>query len=237
MTEPTLQVNPHFSPDLSAVGNEITPLVVIDEFALNLQSYVDECIRSLWFDIDRTSAYPGIRAKLNRGHVIPTIKVILVLLYKAYKIPKYLKPKLQSAFFSLVTKQPSELELLQRVPHFDSNRHRYLAVTHYLDAGSHGGTGLFRHRPTGFENVGEDRVNRYISAGQEYLERNGEPARAYFTASDKHYELYEVIDYRPNRLVVYPGSLLHSGLIDPLTDISSNPSGGRLTANIFVDFQ
>jgi hypothetical protein len=237
MTEPTLQVNPHYSPILYAVGNEVTPLVVIDEFAINLQGFVDECVRSLRFDIDQTSAYPGIRAKLTRGHVVPTLNAILALLYKAYKIPQNLKPKPQSAFFSLVTKPPSELELLQRLPHFDSNRQRYLAITHYLDAGSHGGTGLFRHRPTGFESVGEDRVDRYISAGQEFLESNGEPTRAYFTASDQHYELYEVIDYRPNRLVVYPGSLLHSGLIDPHTDISSNPSGGRLTANIFVDFQ
>ena len=49
-------------------------------------------------------------------------------------------------------------------------------------------------------------------------------------------ELYHRIDYRPNRLVVYPGCLLHSGLVNPVIDVDSNPRTGRLTANIFVDF-
>jgi hypothetical protein len=55
--------------------------------------------------------------------------------------------------------------------------------------------------------------------------------------SDAHFTLYHAVDYRANRLVIYPGSLLHSGLIDPAHDIDDDPETGRLTANIFVDFE
>jgi hypothetical protein len=54
--------------------------------------------------------------------------------------------------------------------------------------------------------------------------------------SNDEYELYHRIEYRPNRLVVYPGCLLHSGLVNPAVDINPDPRTGRLTANIFVDF-
>jgi hypothetical protein len=32
---------------------------------------------------------------------------------------------------------------------------------------------------------------------------------------------------------MYPGYLLHSGLIDPSRDIATDPARGRLTANLF----
>ena len=41
---------------------------------------------------------------------------------------------------------------------------------------------------------------------------------------------------RFNRLVVYPGSLLHSACIHPVRSLSSDPRQGRLTVNTFYDF-
>ena len=38
----------------------------------------------------------------------------------------------------------------------------------------------------------------------------------------------------PDRLVIYQGSLLHSGIIPPGMSFSADPREGRLTANIFV---
>jgi hypothetical protein len=37
-----------------------------------------------------------------------------------------------------------------------------------------------------------------------------------------------------DRLLIYRGSLLHSGLIPPNMALSDDPHRGRLTANIFV---
>jgi hypothetical protein len=68
------------------------------------------------------------------------------------------------------------------------------------------------------------------------METNGPPAEKYINASDDHYELIGEVEYRPNRMVIYPGNLLHSGLIQPDRDINDDPASGRLTANLFLYF-
>ena len=65
---------------------------------------------------------------------------------------------------------------------------------------------------------------------------HGLPDAGYIQASTDHYELIEEIEYQQNRLIVYPGNLLHSGLIQAGRDVSWDPSVGRLTANLFIDF-
>jgi hypothetical protein len=232
-----LTANSNATVTLPVAGREKTPLIVIDDFALDTTAVIDYGRNSAAFGIDRTSAYPGVRASLDREHVIATIQGILMLLHRTYPIPPHLKLRPVSSFYSLVTTAPADLRTLQRLPHFDSNRPCYFAITHFLHDGMHGGTGLFRHRPTGFENITADRLDEYIRAGDRFLSENGEPPPGYCTDSSEHYELYQRIDYKPNRLVVYPGSLLHSGLIDPATDIDADPQTGRLTANIFIEFQ
>nr|WP_220347645.1 DUF6445 family protein [Thalassotalea euphylliae] len=37
--------------------------------------------------------------------------------------------------------------------------------------------------------------------------------------------------------MIFPGNLLHSTLVDNTNDISAIPETGRLTANIFIEFQ
>ena len=49
--------------------------------------------------------------------------------------------------------------------------------------------------------------------------------------------MLQKIEYKPNRLIVFSGQLLHSTLIDLKTDIDNNPEGGRLTANMFISFK
>jgi len=41
---------------------------------------------------------------------------------------------------------------------------------------------------------------------------------------------------RFNRLVVYPGSLLHTACINPACSVNADPRRGRLTVNTFYDF-
>jgi hypothetical protein len=122
------------------------------------------------------------------------------------------------------------------MPHFDSSRPYYLAILHYLNEGSFCDTGLFRHRATGLEKITDDCHDGYVKSCREQFAEQGLPEKAYIKGSNEQYELYHRIEYRPNRLAIYPGCLLHSGLVQPDVDIDHNPRTGRLTANIFVDF-
>jgi hypothetical protein len=56
----------------------------------------------------------------------------------------------------------------------------------------------------------------------------------YILGSNPHYEQIGAVEAVPDRLIIYQGSLLHSGIIPPGMNRSANPHEGRLTANIFV---
>ena len=152
-----------------------------------------------------------------------------------YSIPGSLRLRPLNYVYSLVATPAAELQPGQCVPHADSNARYHFAITHYLNENEHGGTGLFRHIPTGFENITEDRVEVYTRSADAFIEGTSGPPQGYITGSNDHYELFEAIDYRPNRLIIYPGTLLHSGLIDPATDISPDPVTGRLTTQGLED--
>jgi len=237
MSEGSVQVNPRASLRVISAGMEKTPLIIIDDFADDTARLIDFACGSVRYGPDSTSAYPGVRAKLPRDYVVAVLNKIYALLFHVYNVPENLGMKPVNTVYSLISIPESELSLAQRVPHFDSNGPYYLAVLHYLNPGDFCATGLFRHRPTGFEKITEDRREEFSKTSKAFIETHGCPPAKYINGSNDHYELYERIEYKPNRLVAYPGNLLHSGLVDPAIDINPDPRTGRLTANIFVDFK
>ncbi|MFN6972740.1 MAG: DUF6445 family protein, partial [Rheinheimera sp.] len=90
--------------------------------------------------------------------------------------------------------------------------------------------------PTGLENISAATQAGYFQAAQQYFSKYGAPPQRYCVESNGHFELYQQLEYRQNRLVIYPGNLLHSSLVNPATDIAAAVSAGRLTANIFINF-
>jgi hypothetical protein len=56
----------------------------------------------------------------------------------------------------------------------------------------------------------------------------------YIHGSDQFFDQIGAVEAVPDRLIIYQGSLLHSGIIPPGMPFSSDPKVGRLTANLFV---
>lgn len=236
MQNASIAVSRKSSLSVRQVGRERTPLIVIDDFAEDTGALIEFACAAADYEPDTTSRYPGVRAKLPRGYVIAVLNHLFPLLQQVYRVPAGLGMKPVNSVYSLITTPEAELTPRQCAPHFDSTRPFYLAVLHYLNAGTHCDTGLFRHRQTGLERITDEVVDAYIRSREVYAQEHGPPPPAYISGSNEQFELYERIGYRPNRLVVYPGNLLHSGLVDPAVDIDADPRSGRLTANIFVDF-
>ena len=160
------------------------------------------------------------------------------IFYKIFQVPNQLTLYPQNGSYSLITKQEKEMDSLQCIPHFDNNNTFSFAMLHYLNDGDFGGTGFYRHKPTGFENITEGRKAEYLESAQQYMATHGSPKKSYFTESTDHYELIHKIDYKPNRLVIYPATILHSAFIDnPQHDVCTNPKTGRLSANFFIEFK
>jgi len=231
-----LELNTPWRPEIRIVGDEQTPVIVIDEPIVDAKPLIDYASQHARFAEDSGFAYPGIRTNLPVEYAKTLVPELIKLIMEVYAPPANYQRHLVHQLFSLITRQPNELRSLQRVPHFDNHSPFYFATVHYLNPGEYAGTGIFRHRPTGYERIPEERYPSYMQAAEAHIKAHGLPAEKYINASDDHFELIAEIEYKPNRLIMYPGNVLHSGLIDPQRDISGDPSTGRLTANLFLYF-
>lgn len=229
------RMNPSLRPQVIHVGKAQTPVIIIDDLAADVPALLEDA-RAADFQQDADSYYPGVRALLPRPYVIAVLNAVYLLIYQIYQVPAGRRLKPQDIYYSLITTAEKDLKPLQCLPHFDSTDPYYFALLHYLSPEPHGGTGLFRHRPTGLELITQSGQALYFQAAQQYLAQQGPPPQRYCVQSDDHFELYQTIPYQQNRLVIYPGHLLHSSLVDPATDIADSIDNGRLTANIFINF-
>lgn len=232
----TFQVNSNSSPSVMTLGNEHTKIIVIDNFAENLAELRETAYKDVVFSPDGISAYPGTRAPLLDDYINSVLSVIDPLVKETYSVPETISVAKELAYYSLITKQDAELNVSQRIPHFDTTNMHYYAVLHYLNEGNFSGTGFFRHRPTGFERISEDRKDIFIQSASAFMAVRGMPQAKYLNRSTNHFELFAQVDYKPNRLVIYPGNLLHTGLISASVDVCADPQRGRLTANLFVNY-
>jgi hypothetical protein len=237
MQEPSFQINPNIKAEIIQIGTEQTPIIIIDDIAVDNTDFINYACFTSKFADDIDTFYPGIRAPLPKPYVITILQGVYQGICQVYQIPIELNLVPLDHNYSLLTRTEGELKLLQRMPHFDTSKPYHFAILHYLNPGPHGNTGFFRHIPTGYERIHDDKIDHYINSAKVYVAKNGDPIQNYVTCSDNHYELYHEVEYKPNRLVIYPGNLLHSTIVCADTDINPSPQTGRLTANIFIDFQ
>lgn len=230
-----IQLNTPFRPDVRIVGNEETPVIVIDAPIQSTESLIRHASEHVQFEANQPG-YPGKRTELPAEYSDAVVPALREVIQAVYKPPASFEFHLVHQLYSLVTLKPTELAPLQRVPHFDNHSPYYFATVHYLNPDQHAGTGIFRHRPTGYESIPESRYPSYMQAAEAHIKAHGLPPEKYINASDEHFELIAELEYRPNRLIMYPGNILHSGLIQPDRDISDDPVAGRLTANLFLYF-
>ncbi|MDQ2075880.1 DUF6445 family protein [Marinimicrobium sp. ABcell2] len=235
-TTSAFAINPTPTIQVDYLGPDRVPLIQIDNVTIDQgQSLVAHALKAQ-FEPEASFMYPGVRAPLPTDYVIEVLRPAIGGLYQLYNIPKDKQLRPQQAAFSLISRLESQLSLMQTVPHFDTPDPHFFAVLHYLSPGEHGSTGFFQHVPTGLYSVTQDTEKHYFDSVKQYFRQHGEPPKDYITGSSGQFKLYHQVDYKPNRLVIYPGNLLHSTLVKKDRDISADPAKGRLTANIFVRF-
>lgn len=224
------------TPQFEFIGNEQTPIIIIDDYIEQPQALINYANTQCNFSHDNQTQYPGIRAKLEKSLVVDYLQPLIKGLYSVYKIDNRLKPIPKDNYFSLITTPESRLTKVQTMPHFDTNDPNLIAIIHYIGNGEHGGIGFFRHKETGYELIDHQHREKYLLMSQKKLSTSFSDTH-YCTEKNADFECYKSIKYKPNRLIVFPGYLLHSSLVNPESDINSDPLTGRLTANMFVQFK
>lgn len=222
-------------PDLRHIGNTQTPVVVIDDFSGSLEPILDIADDLAPYP-RHTNYYPGLRRiftpadKAANFYVEEACERAAPFIAEAFGFDDF---DLVEASFSMVTLKPDELTEPQRAPHFDTTDQKDLALLHFLRSPPNSGTAFYRQRATGIERVTEYNVSTYIPVAEVQVPQL--PADSgYFHGSDDFFEQIGAVEAVPDRMIIFQGSLLHSGIIPPGMPLSADPRQGRLTANIFV---
>ncbi|MFL6758786.1 DUF6445 family protein [Sphingomonas sp.] len=223
-------------PELRRIGREQSPVVVIDEFTGRLGEILGLAETLAPFPALKNNYYPGLRRLIEpadgaaNDYVERLCREAAQFIAGAFDVEGF---SLIEASFSMVTTAPSDLSRPQRAPHFDSTDPKHYALLHYLRVPAGSGTAFYRQRSTGIERVTEANIARFVTAAER--EARLLPAESgYVSGSDQFFEQITSVEAVPDRLLIYQGGLLHSGVIPPGMSFSSDPREGRLTANLFV---
>lgn len=223
-------------PELRRVGTSANPVVVVDGFDDAVDAVMAAAEALGPFPKHAGNYYPGHRRIITEEDGPANAYVERLCTTAAPFISgafDYARFDLLEASFSLVTTPPEQLVPEQRTPHFDSTDPSYLAILHYLHVPEGSGTAFYRQRSTGIEQVTEMNVARFVRAAAAEVWMLPEDA-GYIHGSNPFFEQIAAVEGVANRLIIYRGSLLHSGIIPRHMNFSADPREGRLTANIFV---
>ncbi|WP_237068001.1 DUF6445 family protein [Microbulbifer guangxiensis] len=220
---------------IERLGNEQTPIVIIDDAHPQPEQLVRAARNSQW--LRENPYYPGMRAQVPADYLSPLLEKVADALEQAYDLDTrngLASAAITNAFccYSMVTKPPTELQPIQSLPHFDATHGRQLAMLHYLCDKPFRGTAFFRHRESGFENILDDRVTAYQAQAGKHLEQ---VQPGYASECGDWYEKVGEVEARFNRVTFYPASLLHSGIVGRTERLSDNAVQGRLTITGFID--
>lgn len=218
-------------PQLHRVGEGRHPIVVVDGFTGRVPDIRGVAAAMAPFPESRGNHYPGLRRLIEvsdrsaLAYVEHVLRQASPLIRSGFGAARF---DVLEASFSLVTADASALTPPQRAPHFDSLDPNYLALLHYLSDTP--GTAFYRQRATGIERVEAGNVEAFVTAARPAAETS----TGYISGSDDHYEQIGMVEGIADRLAIYPGALLHSGIIPPGTALGPDPATGRLTANLFI---
>lgn len=218
------------------IGRE-TRILVVDDFMDEAHLLRAQAMAMAPFEPEAETYYPGLRRIITdsdsatRQHVYEAMTALAPLMQKAFGLSQLTATE---ATFCLVTKRPEDLAMVQHVPHIDRLDPKFFAFLHFLSPKPQGGTSFYRHRATGYERIDESRVAGYELARARELAALGPPPVGFISESTDLFERTGFFEGLYNRLLIYQGSILHSGFIPPDFAYADDPETGRLTFNIFV---
>ncbi len=214
-------------------GKEAEPVVQIDDFSGIAGELLDRGQAATYQDAG--AMYPGLRSWCEPDYLDRNRALMFNVLQQVFMFRQ--RVKLDASTYSLVTLAPDKLKPIQRIPHYDHADGKLIAIMHYLLGPETGGTAFYRHKRTGFETITPEREPAYNAGLQADEAEYGVPPERYYYGDTDRYELIGEIEAKPDRLILYRGRILHSGVIPRPEDLTTDPQTGRLTINMFLTGQ
>jgi hypothetical protein len=227
-----IRPHPQFRWEVVQVGRDKTPVIVIDNFLSNAPQIVEETAARYPFTPPRT-IYPGLRSPAHSAYSVALYRILNDPIRRVYGFEGEDVVHVDCDF-RMVTSAPEDLQIRQRLPHYDLASPKIIAVLHYLTAGPFGGTSFYRHRATGIERVEADQASALEATIAEELKFY--TPEGYIVGDNPLFERIASVPMRFNRALVYPGMLLHSSDAPPGQPYSEDPLNGRLTGSAFFHY-
>ncbi|WP_432200251.1 DUF6445 family protein [Erythrobacter sp. W53] len=209
-------------------GRELEPVIIIDHFSRDLERLVAVGRRARYA---AAQGYPGIRSPLDPNYLSAQGALLTEILSAEFDLSGQIG--IESCAFSIVTTPPDALAPSQRIPHYDGPEPNLIAIVQYTSQRA-GGTAFYRHKRTGFEFVNPARVAEYRAAIGDDDGAFGPPPEGYCYGDSRRYEMIGEIEAKPDRLILYRGRVLHSGVISAPPFADAPLENGRLTVTAFL---
>jgi hypothetical protein len=212
-------------------------VLVIDDLLQNPEEVVHFAKHSAYFNPVGAdgSCYPGIRDVMPAPYARALMSVIQPLVAKHYFCNAALDTITPMTKLSLVTLKPEQLRDSQRVPHVDCDSNNEFALLHYFCSEIHGGTSLYRYKPSGQVQVENDYVSTMKQITATAMKRPDEH-QGYLNGDTSVFERAIQVKAKFNRLVLFKGNLLHCADINSTQSYSDNISEARLSIASFMYF-
>jgi hypothetical protein len=218
-----------------SIGEENSPLLIIDDFAHKPADFISHVGDGSSFKADGKNFYPGKRSPAPQVYSEEICKKYLPLFKSYFGLDKAISAKPVMSAFAITDRAPEHLKPIQMLPHFDTTNLNQLAVVHYLCEPEHGGISFYRHRASSFETITQKRLAGYgHQLKKEAIAHQLHKNPCYMGGNNALFEKLHTVEARMNRAVIYPSRMLHSGDINPLLGLSSDPKIGRLTIGSFI---
>jgi hypothetical protein len=227
-----LSVSPNMAANVCRIGEEQSPLLVVDNFLQDAELLVEHACQLRF--VQNSPFYPGIRAPAPISFQSLLLNTLNLQLQKVFELEGS-KLGLSLCQYSIVTTPANQLKLLQRIPHFDSTQRNELAAVFYLFREDLGGTSFYRHNKTGYEYIDDTRRIPYFKSLESENDTDNIPQQGYINGDTALFTRIGEQKGIFNRLIVYRRQSLHSGSISPSFVPDSDPRKGRLTISIFID--
>ncbi|HEY0687357.1 MAG TPA: DUF6445 family protein [Steroidobacter sp.] len=229
-------LNPRASLAMQSIGVEQQPVAIVEDFALDPEALIAYAESGEPFRATPGDFYPGIRKRAPTQYADDFCTRYGEVLREGFALPVNSEPRVIFCAMSITTTEPQRLRPVQRVPHFDTSVANQLAIVHYLCGPEHGGVSFYRHRSTGFETIGQDRIQHYSATLKREVTREHAPPAKYMDGDDPLFARIASYEARCNRALIYRSYALHSGNIRRILPPEMSPRAARLTVTSFVRY-
>jgi len=226
-------LNPNLHIQLAYIPDSNARVWIIDDLVDDFHEMLNYCRKTAYFNPigAEGTLFPGVRDEMPKPYY-QLISALLNRLAKHSQGGGFKQSKLLKSWLSKVTLLPENLDVMQTMPHFDSLSENHMAAVHYLNDNHLGGTHFYRYKGTSKIDLSHDDKDTIIQMVEQVKQSANERA-GYMNDSDALFEKVFSVDAKPNRLIIYAGSIMHSANITSTVDFDKSSPNNRTTINSF----